>query len=155
MPYYHALVAFNSSPSSFQCVFLDLDARQLRRRFVSPLSAGREIVVNGRILRRADIASVRIQSTTQAADEVLKALRVSSNEAIDRLNSEPGGVFFVSGGRGHTRDDLCLVGTDVTSEFLPHSIKARSTTVWSNPWLVGIGTAVIAGILLFWLLGSG
>ena len=145
MPYYHVLVAATASPEKLECILWDLDRKALRKRFIKPLSKSRDIVVDGRIVRRSEIAVVRIQETDDSSDPVLKKLQETSWAAIERFNRQSQGAVLISAGDGHSRDDLHMVGTDVTSTFLAPDLSPTwvGGGFWTNPWLVTVGGGLL------------
>ena len=149
MEYFHVLVATTESPSNLECILSDLDRKALKHRFIKPLTKSRDLNIEGRIVRRPDLAVVRIQQTDEPSDVVLGKLKETSRAEIESFNRQSRGAILVSAGHGHSRDDLHMVGTDVTSQFLAHDLSPLgSGGFWSNPWVVTVGGGLLlAGII--------
>jgi hypothetical protein len=150
MTYFHVLVASKASPTRLECILWDLDKGALKKRFVKPFAASKDIMVAGSIHRRSEVAAVRIQVTEEPSDSVLKRLQEESWAAIQEFNQKSQGVTLVSPGDGHSRDDLYMVGVDVTERFLGTDALATSRfrRVMNNQWLVTIvGGLILAAII--------
>ncbi len=108
----------------------------------------------------SDIRTVLIVRTERPEADECAEINGASLKEIERLNAQSDGVVIVSPGRGYEPEDILDAGDDVTSHFIkgppgqsPLDIVRNAI---HNPWVVGIGTAVIAAILitLFGLSGD-
>lgn len=103
-----------------------------------------------------ELRGLKIVQTEEAADVVLAKVTEEFNRDLDRLNNGPSsGVFFMPS-PGYSLDHLSEVGTDVTSSFVTEAPgeggPLRGLNVVANhPWVVGIGTAVVAAAIAAWL----
>lgn len=157
-PFFHVVAEFESRKGRV-LVFSDLSDREVRTLFVRPYARGAKLLVNGEVVDLARIREVKVVRTEHSKSDELKILQERSRQDIDRINSDPNsGAIFISVGSGWEDDEIADVGADVTSEFLS---EAPGSGGWwkpiaEHPWVVGIGTAVIAGlILLFFGAGGG
>jgi hypothetical protein len=96
---------------------------------------------------------------TEKDDETERALlQKSSFEEVQKFNRESNGIILVSAGTGYDPVDILEVGEDVTSKFIVGPPGYASgpnivTRLLHNPWTVGVGTAVIAGVIIWWRAG--
>lgn len=86
-------------------VKLDLDAEELKRRFLQPYAEGRPIVVGGRTVPSDDIGRLRISYTDDTAAQLLPRIRAK--------RAASGGIAPIS-------DDwyVAAEGRDVTDEYI-------------------------------------
>jgi len=148
--FYHVLVAERAHPGALRCILYDLDESSLRKRFVKPFTANEDMLIDGRIHRVAEIATVKIRRTEQNADVELKRIQEESWEAVQRFNRESSGVVLVSAGSGYSKNDLDEAGTDVTNEFLA-SAPSGGSSLWDHygkEIVIGVIVTVVGGILL-------
>ena len=156
MSYFHALFSQASEPDSFRCIVHDLSETDLKKVVVRPYRNGRPILVGSRVYPVQELRGLKIVKTEEPADVALSKAIEEFNRDVHRMNNDPSsGVFFMPS-PGYTLDNLDEVGTDVTSSFVTGApgeggpLKILNV-VANHPWVVGIGTAVVAAAIAAWL----
>ena len=156
MPYFHVLVSTELDGSTLRCVFRDLSESALESQFVKPYRRGRNLLSEGEVISLATLRKVVISKTEDSCEPLLKRHNDEAYASWQRdLQGERGMVVF---GLPFTYDynDLADLGENVTAQFIneapgqvekPHIAMAAL----SNPWLVGVGGAVIAAGIAAWL----
>lgn len=157
MSFYQVLIAIEPEPDKLRCALRDLSEPQLRAQFVEPYRKGRDLVCGNEIVPIAALRKVHIVRTAREDQQERNDLNAKSLKEIQAINREPGGVVFLSLGRGYDPDDILEVGADVTAEFISgppggaHN-QSRISRLLSNPWVQGIGISLIVAAI-GWLLG--
>ena len=152
MAYYHVLVADKAKPDALQCILWDLDEQSLQNRFLAPFAAGKDILVEGRIYRVVDIATVNIRSTDRPSDQELKTIQDESWADVQRFNRESPGIVLVSAGLGYSKNDLAHAGTDVTSTNLRLPSASTFWERYGKEIIIGVIVTVLGGLILALLL---
>ncbi|HEU4687620.1 MAG TPA: hypothetical protein VFS23_04615 [Vicinamibacterales bacterium] len=156
MPYYHVLISLNNESQQLRVVFHDLSELQLRTQFARPYAKGADLVCGNEIVPVARICRRHIVRTTQPEKDERDALNAKSLAEIDAMNRQPGGVIFLSAGRGYNPEDILEVGEDVTSQYIqgPPGYASRSgilAAFVNNQWILAIVTGLIVTGVAWWL----
>lgn len=156
MPYFHVLISTETDRSTLRCIFHDLNKSELVARFVKPYRRGRNLLSEGEVIALATIRKVTISQTESSCEPMLKQLNDEAYESWKNdMRSDSGSVVLMLPFT-YGYDDLAHLGKNVTAQFIteapaqgekPHP----AVTTLSNPWLVGIGGAVIAAGIAAWL----
>lgn len=154
MAFHHVLLSLDPEPNKLRSVFVDLSENELKTKFVTPYRKGRSFVSDNEIIVLTGIRKVHIIRTDQKNETERSALHDRSLREIDEFNRNSS-IRLISLGRGYDPEDILEVGQDVTSTFIngPPGYAATPTltsSVINHPWLVGIGTAVIATAIATW-----
>lgn len=156
MPYYQVLVAAEPEADKLRCIFTDLSEPQLLARFVKPYRNGMDLICGNEVVPIAALRKIHIVRTARKDQQERSDLNAKSRKEIESINREPGGVVFLSLGRGYDPDDILEVGEDVTAEFISgppggaHN-QTRISRLLSNPWVQGIGIGLIVAAIGWWL----
>lgn len=152
MSFYQVLVAVEPEPGKLRCVLTDLSEPQLRAQFVESYRKGRDLVCGNEIIPIASLRKVHVVRTERDDAQERESLNAKSLREIEAINRQPGGVVFLSLGRGYDPEDILEVGADVTAEFISgppggaHDKDVLSRLL-SNPWVQGIGISLIAAAI--------
>jgi hypothetical protein len=158
---FHVLVTERGKEPAY--LLGDLDARELRRRFLRPYRAGGRFVVGNVVVDLSHLERVQIIRTAKPKEQELERIRKEDSEATDRFNAESrssGFVFMGNIGFGNRDTDIAHAGPDVTGEFImaPPGSGNPVLRFISNHWTVtvigGIIAAVVAGLILFLAIGA-
>jgi hypothetical protein len=156
MSFYQVLVAVEPEAGKLRCIATDLSEPQLLARFVKPYRNGTDLICGNEIVLITALRKIHIVRTAREDQQERNDLNAKSLKEIEAINREPGGVVFLSLGRGYDPDDILEVGTDVTAEFISgppggaHN-QSRISRLLSNPWVQGIGISLIAAAIGWWL----
>ena len=156
MPYYHVLVAAEPEPSRLRGLLSDLAEAELLAKFVAPYRRGGDLVCGNEILPLGSLRRVHIAHTKQNEATERRQMNEKSLAEIAALNREPGGLVFLSPGRGYDPEDILEVSEDVTEKFIdgPPGHASRTGPVGlllNNQWTVAVGTGLIVAGLVWWL----
>lgn len=155
MAYFHVLLKFRDEPSNTRCLYSDLSEKSLRGGFVKDYERGRTILHEGELIDLTRITSVAIIRTSRTEGEERDVLHRESVRKIDELNRSSSSVFIISAGSGYAPEDIAEAGDDVTSKYVSgppgSSFRAVVGSFVNNPWIVGVGTALVAAGLAWWI----
>ena len=156
MIYFHVLLAMAQEPERHRCVFHDLTERQLRDQVLKPFKRGKNLLCGNQIYPLADVRRIHIVSTEGTASHALAAVNQASNETWKQMNNASTGVVFVGPGLIFGLDNLDRVGKEVTGRFIKEPFSQAPVdgpfhSLFKNPWVVGIGTALAATGIGVWL----
>ncbi|QGT77771.1 hypothetical protein GM160_02060 [Guyparkeria halophila] len=141
-------------------LFGDLTKTELKRRFIRPYKLARSVLKENRVVNLSCVTSVHVIETDKPLDVALKHLRVESNERIDSLNRESGGVFIISAGSGWVAEDIVHCGRDVTAQYVTSppgegTLASHALAFLHNPWVLRVGGGlliiVVGGFVVRWL----
>lgn len=114
--YHHVIVVLKGSEAK-RALFVDMSAKELRRRFVRPYKQGKPVLLqDNSVVQTRDITWTAIRATADAAVPTLKGLQEASLRHTDELNRDGGVVFLGRFSRGN--EDLAEEGEDVTSRYI-------------------------------------
>jgi predicted nucleotide-binding protein len=102
---YHVRVSTRSNPSS-DAVRLDLDRFELEDRFLQPYREGRPIVIGGKAIDLSDLERIRINETTETADQLLPLVQRERHQSDVWAVTIPDEWYIAD------------YGPDVTDEFI-------------------------------------
>lgn len=152
MSFFHIFVSTNHNSDSFIEISIDLSQEELLAKFVKPYKEGNDLVLKNKVLRLSNINTIHIVKTARNNEDTRQEINRRDLERIDKMNREPGNFVLISAGRGYETLDILDGGEDVTADFIKgppgYGSSAVSKKLVVNPWVVGIGTAIIAGIVL-------
>lgn len=156
MPFYQVLVAIEPEPDKLRRILTDLSEPQLSAQFVQPYRKGIDLICGNELVSLASLRKVHIVRTERTDTQERSALNDKSLKEIEAINREPGGVVFLSLGRGYEPEDILEVGTDVTAEFIsgpPGNAQGlqRVLRLLSNQWVVTVGAGLIVAGIVWWL----
>lgn len=156
MPFYQILVAIEPEPDKLRCLLRDLSEPQLLAQFVKPYRSGRDLICGNQIVPVTALRKIHIIRTAREDEREREALNEKSLKEIEAINRKPGGLLFLSPGRGYEPEDIFEVGADVTAEFIsgPPGVtygQNRLSHLLSNPWVVAVGTGLIVAGIVWWL----
>jgi hypothetical protein len=156
MSYYHVVISLDDGSQLLRVVFNDLSELQLRTQFVRPYAKGEDLVCGNEIIPVARIRKRHIVRTTRPEKVERDALNAKSLAEIDAMNRQPGGVIFLSAGRGYDPDDILEVGEDVTSQYIqgPPGHASRSGilgALFNNQWILAIVSGLVVTGVAWWL----
>lgn len=155
-PFFHVVVWIKPLAGIARMLHSDQSESELKRNFLKPYRRGRRTVLDGEIIDLRDIATVKIVKTESSKDDELQALRKRSTAEIDTINRSSRDFVILARGQGWEDEEIADCGEDVTAHYVKGAPGEASfiSTILAHPWTVGLGTAVLAGIVLF-LLGVG
>lgn len=140
-------------------LFGDLTKAELKRRFLRPYKLAKSVLKENRVVNLAGVTAVHVIETDKPLDAALRQLRVESNERIDRINRESGGVFIISAGSGWVDEDVVHCGHDVTAQYVTSppgegTLASRALALLHNPWVLRVGggllVIVVGGFVVRW-----
>lgn len=155
MPYYHVLLSVEAAPERPRCVLRDLDEKGVQSAFLKHYKSGRSLLCEGEIIPMQTVRKVSVISTSGRLDEALSKANADAEAFRRELNNGSSGLVFL-GGVGYGPDDVAIFGIDVTTQFIREAPRREDlgppvTRILSNPWVVGVGAAVIAAGIAAWL----
>ena len=153
--FFHVLIMPSNNPE--RLLLADLSRTDLERRFLRPYKRGEKLTVSGQIVDPHALDRVRIIRTDAAKESAMDAVRQKGFAATDRTNADlhSSGVFIMPSLYG-SDTDIEHAGEDVTAAFVKGA-PGSGKDVWgylNNRWVVGIGSAVISGLILWTLIGG-
>lgn len=155
-PYFHVVVWIKPFAGIARLLHSDQSEAELKRNFLTPYRRGRRTVLDGEIIDLRDISTVKIVKTELNKDDELQALQNRSTAEIDAINRSSPDFVIIARGQGWEDEEIADCGEDVTAQYVKVAPGEASfiSTIVAHPWTVGLGTTVLAGILLF-MLGLG
>ncbi|WP_018689464.1 hypothetical protein [Ahrensia kielensis] len=116
--YFHVVITLKSDKTRAICLFSDLSIRELKSCFLRPYAKNSTIISGNKLFAFSDIHYIYIVKTENDKETSLHQLQNSSNESIDRLNSESKSAYFLLMGYGYKDEDLIYTGEDVTKQYI-------------------------------------
>jgi len=155
MSFYQVLIAIEPQPDKLRCILRDLSEPRLLAQFVEPYRKGRDLVCGNEIIPIASLRKVHVVRTERDDAEERESLNAKSRRELEAINREPGGVVFLSLGRGYDPEDILEVGEDVTAGYIsgpPGAAQDPSPVLrfLSNQWIVAVGTGLIVAGIVWW-----
>lgn len=152
---YHHVIAKVGSGDKFRCLFSDISAADLRKKFILPYERGTGFFCGSDLISPAEIRSLKIVRTNNP-DEVERAEINRADQArIDEFNRTSGGLTIIGFGGGYEPEDIEGAGEDVTHVLIkgPPGFKAGR---WAPSkkvmgWFFGILASVVAAGAAKWL----
>lgn len=156
MPYFHVLVATTLKVENFECIAQDISENYLIKQAVRPYKNGKAMIFGSRIIPIEELRGIKIIETEEASDLILSRATNSFNESIDKINSESNSSVVIMPFFGYGPDALEQLGKDVTAKYISQAPGQGSNisiigNVINHPWIVGVGTAVLATGIAAWL----
>jgi hypothetical protein len=156
MNYFHVLVSTEPDGSKLRCIFRDLSEEILMRSFVKPYRRGRNLLSNGEVISLSSLRKVVIAKTDVDCEPLLKSRNDGAKRTWESNLRGDRGIVILGLPFTFGYDDLANFGENVTDRFIteaPGQVEKPHVFIaaLSNPWLVGVGGAVIAAGIGAWL----
>jgi hypothetical protein len=154
MPFHHVIAKIDGE-DKFRCLFSDLSASDLQKRFIVPYERGKSFFSGNDLISANDLRSLHIVRT-QRSDQIERdEINRADRAYIDKINRSGNGMFIISLGGGYEPQDIIQAGEDVTHTLIkgPPRFKAG---IWAPSmkvlaWVGGIIAAVVAAGIVKWL----
>lgn len=155
--YHHVIVVLKGSEAK-RALFVDMSAKELKRRFVRPYKQGKPVLLSDNsVVQTRDITWTTIRATAEVAALTLKGLQEASRRHTDELNRSGGVVFLGRFSWGN--EDLAEEGQDVASRYIQAPPGEDSLYRRLGSWLAdNLGKAgiallltVVSAVVLTWL----
>lgn len=153
MSFFHVLVSSANKPDEFRCFVHDLSKRELKSIILRPYIGGKSLVAEGQILPASELRGIKIIETDVPAKTALAAATDELNNELEHTNADQSSEIVLMPCLGYGLDQIAEIGTDVTRSHINEApgeggrVKAFNIFI-SHPWISGIGTAIIAALIL-------
>ena len=155
MHYYH-VIAKTKKDENYQCLFFDLSAEDLKKRFVKPYHSGKSYFSLNNVIAPTTLVSLQIIRTERKAEIELDELSKAYTARIDKDNHAHDAQFFVIGLGYYGMQDIAEAGEDVTHSFIKGPPGHKNIIIaMSHTMLKPVGT-VATGMLvgyIIWKMG--
>ncbi len=160
--YYHVLIKILGN-DRFRLLFKDLNKQELKKKAIRPFSYGKPLLSNGQIVKPSDISVIEIRKTPQIISEILSEI---AEQDIEKQKKEFEGIaggdlpFGFLPNVGVRDIEIRYYSQDMTRQFIVnHPGSKRSpfglfASISNNPWLVAIGGAILAALLINLIITS-
>ena len=107
MAYFHVLLKIDAADAGYEKIFSDLSEAELKAMFVKQYRKGKDVLVDGRVIRASQINSVLIVKTNDTDETTRERINNDSLDRISKMNRESDSIVFISPGSGVESSSKC------------------------------------------------